>query len=83
MYLGQNLRGVDHVGRFVAFAAPALRRKIRRVRLHQQTVQRHGGGDVADILRFREGQNAGEGNITAEFDTGFRQAQDQRRSSAE
>ncbi|ENN87118.1 hypothetical protein RHSP_04597 [Rhizobium freirei PRF 81] len=65
--IGQHFGGIDDVGWLVAFAAPALRRQIRRVGFDQQPIMRDRLGDVAQFLRLREGQDAGKGNIAAQF----------------
>ena len=58
--LGQHLRGFDHIGRLVAFAAKRSRRKIRRVGLDQDTVGRQRGRDRTQLGRILKRQDAGE-----------------------
>ena len=43
-------RGMHHIGRLVGAPAQGLRRKIRRIGLDQQPVERHLSGDVAQAL---------------------------------
>ena len=51
----ERARYFGNVGRLVALAAPALRRKIRRVRLNQDALERQFLCDVAKVLSFRIG----------------------------
>jgi len=51
----KRARHFRNVGRLIALAAPGLWRKIRRVRLNQNFVERQCFRNVAKILRFRIG----------------------------
>ena len=50
-----RLRYFGNIGRFVALAAIALRRKERRVRFDQNFLQRQSFRNVANVCRFRIG----------------------------
>jgi hypothetical protein len=45
-----------------------LRGKVGRIGFDEDTVERKGGGDVAERLRFGVGDVGGEGNVEAEFE---------------
>ena len=49
------------------------RREVRRIRLDQQTFRGNVSGDVPELLRFREGQDAGEADISAQLERLLRQ----------
>ena len=61
--LRQHLGGLDHISRFVALAAIRQRREIRRVGLDQDALGRQRRGDVAQVLRILERQDAGERHV--------------------
>ena len=57
---------MHHIGRLVGAPAQRLRRKIRRVGLDQQPVERHFSRDIAQGFRILERHHAREGDIAAE-----------------
>ena len=56
----QHLGDLDHIGRLVALAAEFAGRQIRRVGLDHDAIGRQFGREIAQGLRFLEGQNARE-----------------------
>ena len=58
--------------RFIAFSSLRLRRQKRAVRFQQQPVERNDCRRIAQILRLRIGQIAGEGDIPAEIQSSLR-----------
>ena len=60
--LRQHLGNLDHIGRLVALAAKFAGRQIRRVGLDHDAIGRQLGREIAQGLRFLEGQNARERN---------------------
>ncbi len=78
--IGQNIGRVRHIGRLVALAAERLGRKIRCVGLDDHAIMRNRLGDLAQFFRFREGQDAGEGDVAAELDADARQIRTRRKA---
>src|SRR6476659_2754267 len=64
--LGQDLGGLDHVGRLVALAAETAGREIGRIGLDENAVAGQRRRDGAQRVRILEGQNAGEGDEVSE-----------------
>src|SRR5258706_7820408 len=60
--LRQHLGNFDHIGRLVALAAKFAGRQIGRVGLNHDAIGRKLGREIAQDLRFPEGQNSCERN---------------------
>src|SRR5215212_1752223 len=59
---------MSHIRRLIDTASMRRGRKIRSVRLDQEAVLRHGGGDAAQLVGVLEGEDPREGDIEPEID---------------
>ena len=64
------------IGRFVAFAAKRRRGEVGGVGFHEDAVNRSRGKDIAQVLTFGKGGDAGHGQIKAEIEGRPRQLLD-------
>src|SRR5690606_28460048 len=58
--------------RFVSLAPVGHWRQVRRIRLHQQPLERHPRRDVTHRRRVLERDDAGDGDVEAEIERGAR-----------
>src|ERR1700693_2779803 len=69
---GDFLGDITDVRGLVELATKRYRRQVRRVGLDQHPVERYAPGDVLDLLRILESDNAGKGNVKPQIESALR-----------